>query len=119
MASIRAFAGDPAGKSRTSEAALAEALFDAALPGEAESIDAVTREAIIAFVSATAAIRVPGEPALALDAAPGSASTRRRLALAIVNDDMPFLVDSVASAITAAGLDIDRLLPPDRRRAPG
>ena len=118
MATVRAAAGgDPAA---TVEAALAEALFDHALPGEAESIDAAARTAITAFVAATAGTRAPGTPALALDTAPGATGARRRLALAIVNDDMPFLVDSVASAITAAGLDIDRLLHPivDVRRDP-
>ena len=32
--------------------------------------------------------------------------------LAVVNDDMPFLVDSIAAAIAAHGLDIHRLLHP-------
>lgn len=109
MASIRAAAG---GQPEALDDALAAALFDAALPGEAENIDAATREAIVAFVRAAGTTRAPGTVALALDAAPGTTGTRRRLALAIFNDDMPFLVDSVASAITAAGLDIDRLLHP-------
>ena len=107
------------GSAPDADAALAAALFDAALPGEADNIDPALREAIVAFVGAVAARRVPGRPAIALDTAPGGTGARRRLALAIVNDDMPFLVDSVASAITAAGLDIDRLLHPivDVRRA--
>ena len=37
---------------------------------------------------------------------------RRRMRLAIVNDDMPFLVDSIAAAIGAQDLDIDRLIHP-------
>jgi len=37
---------------------------------------------------------------------------KRRLRIAIVNDDMPFLIDSIASAITAQGLSIDRLIHP-------
>ena len=123
MATIMATAGGDSARSAgtTLDQALASALFDAALPGEADSIDAATREAIVAFVAGTAAQRTAGTPVLALDAAPGSATTRRRLALAIVNDDMPFLVDSVASTITAAGLDIDRLLHPvvDVRRDEG
>lgn len=36
----------------------------------------------------------------------------RFLRLAIVNDDMPFLVDSIAKTITAHGLVIDRLIHP-------
>ena len=34
------------------------------------------------------------------------------MALAIIGEDQPFLVDSTSATITAAGLDIDRLLHP-------
>ncbi len=117
MASIRATA--PADPGDAIDAALASALFDAALPGEADAIEPASRAAIVAFVRSAMVERQPGAPSLVLDAAPGATGARRRLALAIVNDDMPFLVDSVAPAITAAGLDIDRLLHPivDARRA--
>jgi glutamate dehydrogenase len=37
---------------------------------------------------------------------------RRRMRLAIVNPNMPFLVDSVAAVISSKGLVIDRLLHP-------
>ncbi len=97
----------------TVAAALGAALFDSALPGEADGIDATARAGIVAFVAAAAVRRATGTPALRLDTAPaGGTATRRRLALAIVNDDMPFLVDSVSAAITASGLAIDRLLHP-------
>lgn len=115
MATNVAAASDrtPAQPSDATAERLGDALFGSALPGEADGIDAATRAAIIAFVADAARVRVPGRAALALDAAPaGSQAGRRRLALAIVNDDMPFLVDSVSSAITAAGLGIDRLLHP-------
>jgi len=94
-------------------ARLGDALFGAALPGEADGIDDAIRGQIVAFVAVTAGVRPLGRAAVALETAPGSVTGgRRRLALAIVNDDMPFLVDSVSSAITAAGLGIDRLLHP-------
>ena len=95
--------------------AMAAALFDAALPGEADHIDAATARRIVAFVQKAAAARQVGTPVIALEAGlAGERATpgRRRLALAIVNDNMPFLVDSVSSAITAVGLGIDRLLHP-------
>ncbi len=101
------------------ERAFAAALFDSALPGEADDIDAAAAAAIRRFVAAAAAVRQPGTAAIVLEPAPaGSAQVRRRLALAIVNDNMPFLVNSVSLAITAAGLRIDRLLHPviDLRR---
>src|SRR3546814_7071133 len=42
----------------------------------------------------------------------GGAVGQRRMRLCIVNDDMPFLVDSVAGAIAARGLIVHRLLHP-------
>jgi glutamate dehydrogenase len=96
------------------ERALAAALFDSALPGEADHIDAAAAARIVSFVETAAVVRMPGCPVIALDnASSGRASPgRRRLALVIINDNMPFLVDSVSNAITAAGLGIDRLLHP-------
>jgi len=96
------------------ERALAAALFDSALPGEADHIDAAVAARIVACVESAAAIRAPGTPIISLEAAAAERAHpgRRRLALAIVNDNMPFLVDSVSLTITAAGLGIDRLLHP-------
>ena len=99
-------------------AALRAALFDAALPGEADHIDPAAAARILDFVERTATYRSPGSASIAFDdgaASSGGDNTpaaRRRLALVIVNDDMPFLVDSVSSAITAAGIAIERLLHP-------
>ncbi len=95
------------------ERAFAAALFDTALPGEADDIDPAAAARIPHFIAAAARERAPATPVVVLEAAPGDpAQVRRRLALAIVNDNMPFLVDSVSLAITAAGLRIDRLLHP-------
>src|SRR5690606_27929037 len=66
---------------------------------------------IARFVRETGAVRQPGRPVLRLETLEG-APGRRRMALAIVNDDMPFLVDSVSAAIGAQGLTIERLLHP-------
>jgi len=98
----------------TPDRALAAALFDAALPGEADHIDPAAAARIVAFVAAAAAVRRSSTPVVSLEAATAERGHpgRRRLALAIVNDNMPFLVDSVSLAITAAGLGIDRLLHP-------
>ena len=100
------------------EQALTSALFDSALPGELENLDAAGRGAIAHFVCSAAAARSPGVPIVHLDtaetddSAPGAAPRRRRMALAIIGEDRPFLVDSTSATITAAGLDIDRLLHP-------
>ena len=103
--------------------ALTSALFDRALPGELENLDAAGRSAIAHFVAAAAATRAPGIAIVHLEPAESDASApgRRRMALAIIGDDRPFLVDSTSAAITAAGLAIDRLLHPviDVRRDAG
>ncbi|KAB7645646.1 NAD-glutamate dehydrogenase [Polymorphobacter fuscus] len=93
---------------------LERALFETALPGEIDDLDADSRAAIADFVAAAASQRAPGvaivhlEPASNDETAPG----RRRMMLAMVGDDRPFLVSSASAAITAAGLDIERLLHP-------
>jgi glutamate dehydrogenase len=62
-----------------------------------------------AFVGELAAERTLGRSAMAIE----SVSDERRLTrIAIINDDMPFLVDSVAATIAALGLSIDRLVHP-------
>ena len=112
MTSVSANGGSGEPETRN---ALACALFDSALPGEADGIDAAAREAILNFVAGAASERAAGTVSMQLEPAPGSTdgpAARRRLSLAIVNDDMPFIVDSVSSAITAEGLGIDRLLHP-------
>ncbi|MBX7481758.1 NAD-glutamate dehydrogenase [Qipengyuania qiaonensis] len=61
------------------------------------------------FVGALAAERTIGRSSMAIE----SVSDERRLTrIAIINDDMPFLVDSVAAAIASLGLSIDRLVHP-------
>ncbi|WP_341712384.1 NAD-glutamate dehydrogenase domain-containing protein [Erythrobacter sp.] len=61
------------------------------------------------FVAATAMHRETGRSAMQVESA---TDDRRFTRIAIVNDDMPFLVDSVAAAIAALGLSIDRLVHP-------
>lgn len=88
---------------------IAKALLTGALPGEITGFDAEAVAAAAAFVADAAARRRPGEPALRLESVAGS---RRFMRLAIINDDMPFLVDSVASTVNAHNLSIDRVLHP-------
>ena len=61
------------------------------------------------FVGELANQRTRGRSAMAIE----SVSDERRLTrIAIINDDMPFLVDSIAATIAALGLSIDRLVHP-------
>jgi glutamate dehydrogenase len=100
----------------TSQAKLADALSarltEGALPGELAGFGAEERAEAAAFVAQTAAVRVPGRPALALEPLAGTEAQTRRMRLAIVNDDMPFLVDSVAAAIGEREIPVERILHP-------
>ena len=91
--------------------ALRKALTSNALPGELAGFSAADQDDAAAFVAAVAAERPPGELAIKLQSTGGEAG-RRRMRVALVNDDMPFLVDSVAGAIAGRGLTIHRLLHP-------
>ncbi|MCZ8368739.1 MAG: NAD-glutamate dehydrogenase [Porphyrobacter sp.] len=83
-------------------------LADSLLPGDAP-VDPAALDEAAEWLTAAAAIRAPGEAIVQLESA---AREKRHLRIAIVNDDQPFLVDSVAAAISALGLGIDRLLHP-------
>ncbi|WP_394269743.1 NAD-glutamate dehydrogenase domain-containing protein [Qipengyuania sp.] len=88
--------------------ALAGRMERSLLPGDTPIGGAELVEAA-RFVAAHAYRRMPGTAAIAIE----SVSTGRRMTrIALVNDDMPFLVDSVAAAISAQGVPIDRLVHP-------
>src|SRR3546814_20808766 len=63
------------------------------------------------FAARAALDRIAETPSLLLEpiAADG---TDRRMRLAIINDDMPFLVDSTSQAVAAQGLAVHRILHP-------
>ncbi|MDE2405497.1 MAG: NAD-glutamate dehydrogenase [Sphingomonadales bacterium] len=91
-------------------AILAGRLHAALLPGEPEiapgDLDAAAR-----FLLDAAEGRAAGESAIAIESV-AAASRARFMRIAVANDDMPFLVDSIAATLTAHGLAIDRLLHP-------
>jgi glutamate dehydrogenase len=89
-------------------AMLSRAILNSLLPGEAQLPPARLAD-IAAFLLDTACGRKPREPNIALRSA---SDPHRFLGIAIVNDDMPFLVDSVAATIAAQGLAIDLLVHP-------
>ncbi|WEK43859.1 MAG: NAD-glutamate dehydrogenase [Candidatus Sphingomonas colombiensis] len=91
--------------------ALATRLTNRALPGELQGFGPAEQAEAAAFLAATAERRPPGTVAIALEQLPGDAGARRQR-LAIVNDDMPFLVDSIAAAIGAHDIAIDRIIHP-------
>ncbi|HEX8486136.1 NAD-glutamate dehydrogenase [Sphingomonas sp.] len=92
-------------------ARLAPRLTQGALPGELAGFGEAEIAAAAAYIVATAANRTPGTPAIGLEGI-ASDDTRRRMRMVIVNDDMPFLVDSIAAAIGAHDIAIDRVIHP-------
>ena len=91
--------------------ALEAALARGALPGESEGFDHEAASSAAAFLGRTAHVRKPGQPAIAIDTL-GEGATGRFMRIALVNDDMPFLVDSIANALAAVDITIHRLLHP-------
>ena len=100
----------PSGADAAISKALEARLSNAFLPGDPPfGGDGLSRAAD--FVSTAAASRSPGEASVVIESVSGSAA-ERFMRVAVINDDMPFLVDSIAATISAHGLAIDRLLHP-------
>ena len=95
---------------QTLSAALARRLEGALLPGDA-GFSADSLAAASDFLLAAAMARKGSEAAVQISSVSGSAA-ERFMRIAVINDDMPFLVDSIAATVTAHGLAIDRLLHP-------
>jgi len=90
------------------------------LPGDAQFSPAELKDAA-SFALTAAQQRQPGEAVIAIESDTGRVG-RRMTRIAVVNDNMPFLVDSISAAIAAHGLTIDRLVHPlvnSRRGADG
>jgi glutamate dehydrogenase len=91
--------------------ALAKELVSGALPGELEGLSKTGVSEAAAFIGSAALRRTSGRPIVRIESV-GGAVGQRRMRIALVNDDMPFLVDSVAAAVAAHGLIVHRLLHP-------
>lgn len=92
----------------------ASAFFKEALPDELLGLDDDTMERIVLFSWNACAQRTLGQPKIVLEAlkTKGSTPGRGRMGLCIINDDMPFLVDSIGAELAAQGLTIDRMIHP-------
>ena len=109
-------AATKAGKSKTPKTGsktnfakvLKSRIADSMLPGEAALSDARLRE-IAKFLLEAGEERADGTSAILVQSAQGE---RRFMRVAVVNKDMPFLVDSIAAAVAASGLAIDLLVHP-------
>lgn len=90
---------------------LTTAFKESALPGENSGFDDDACKEAVSFALACGLHRASSEATLLLESVI-SAKGRRHLRLAIINDDMPFLVDSVCATIAGFGLNIRRLIHP-------
>src|SRR5512139_2082941 len=90
---------------------LRKALLSNALAGELDGFSADDQTEAARFIADVAHKRRRGEVSIRLESTGGEAG-RRRMRLGIINDDMPFLVDSIANAIAGRHLTIHRLLHP-------
>ena len=94
-------------QSKTLEKALKKQLAASILPGELPLEASALDEATL-FLLDAAQKRPPSRSVIKMESDPGG----RRLRIAIINDDMPFLVDSIAATLSSIGLGIDQLLHP-------
>jgi glutamate dehydrogenase len=96
-------------------ARIADALIDSLHGSEREALDSAALEAAARFVEEAATLRRNGESAILIDSAGDELrgdGVQRRQRLAIINADMPFLVDSIANCLSEAGLVIHLLAHP-------
>jgi glutamate dehydrogenase len=91
--------------------AFKNALVDSALPGEVAGFAPEEQDAAAAFIASAAMRRPAGVAVVDLESVGGEVG-QRRMRFCVVNDDMPFLVDSIAAAVAARGLIVHRLLHP-------
>ena len=87
------------------------AFNESALPGENIGFDQTACREAVLFVLQNAYQRPDGAPLIALESVSDGA-TSRHLRMTVVNDDMPFLVDSICAVIANMGLNIQRLIHP-------
>ncbi len=91
--------------------AMASAFSESALPGENEGFDAKACEEAARFTVELSHQRKSGIAAVALDSFT-DAHGRLAMRIAMNNEDMPFLVDSISSVLAAKGIIIKRLIHP-------
>jgi glutamate dehydrogenase len=83
------------------------------LPGEREGFEEADAEQAAHFMAKALERRSPGIPSIIIGRLPAATKGATRvLRIALVNDDMPFLVDSVANCLAAQGVVIRRLMHP-------
>jgi glutamate dehydrogenase len=102
---------EPQGVGASLRDRVSAALVEGALPGELTGFVGRERDDAAGFVAELLSKRAPHSAAVRIESISGE-DLDRRMRLGVINDDMPFLVDSIAGAIASRGLEIHRLLHP-------
>ena len=94
--------------------AIAAALAASLHGSDRDTLSGDALDAAAAFLAAAVSVRGEGQAVVDIDSAADDlrSSGQRRQRLAIVNADMPFLVDSVANCLSDAGLAVHLLVHP-------
>jgi len=87
------------------------ALSESGLPGETAGLEGGGLEDAATFLFQAARMRAANSPAMLIETFPAEGASRK-MRIAVVNDDMPFLVDSIAATLTARRVAIHRILHP-------
>ncbi len=98
-------------KYKNLEPKLMAAFNESALPGENIGFDQAACKQAALFVLEHAYSRENETPLIALESV-SDGKVKRHLRMVVVNDDMPFLVDSICAVVTNLGLNIERLIHP-------
>lgn len=98
-------------KSKKLQPKLMAAFNESALPGENIGFDQAACKEAVKFVLDHAFTKADGKPVIALESV-SDGETNRHMRMVVVNDDMPFLVDSICAVIANLGLNIERLIHP-------
>ncbi|TIX49009.1 NAD-glutamate dehydrogenase domain-containing protein [Alteraurantiacibacter aquimixticola] len=107
MAKAKAAAKKPTGKAKHL-AILRERIADSILPGET-GLEGKALDDAASFLLEAAQSREDGKPSILIRT---SADGKRMTRIAVVNRDVPFLVDSVSRAIADSGLTVELLVHP-------
>ncbi len=93
--------------------AMAVAFSKGALPGENDGFDISAATSAAQFMLGVATTRKAGKAAIAVDSHDAAGGGDQHvMRIAINNEDMPFLVDSISAALATQGLQVQRIIHP-------
>ena len=93
--------------------AMAVAFSNGALPGENDGFDGAAAHEAARFMLQAATSRKPGKAAIVIDSHDIAGDDQQKvMRIAINNEDMPFLVDSISAALASMGLHVLRIIHP-------